>query len=280
MADFDNTAPEAVAIVGQSFADHIADEVLTFDVDIGGDASCTFTTPYAGILRPKPGRTALLSLASVGGVTLDLPPDEWEDGYAIGSGVEVNIRVLGGIAEGFGDEPVSDQASFDPVTAAVSISGVSFDNTSPGEVSITGGSFSNTAPGTVSLSGLSFSDGEAIPVASGGANTVFRGSAPSATLTVPLLKTYLGNQRKTELAGNYFCQATGYKYLVVPVGLGNIASIKDAETDFNVALAGSADGYSSTTSGLHHSTLTVDGVAYRIYRSLYQLGDDITLKVA
>lgn len=71
--------------------------------------------------------------------------------------------------------------------------------------------------------------------------------------------------------------AAGYIYFCWPVAETAPTSIKVGAFDF--VLADSGLGYSDTTNGLTHTTLTVSGASYRVYRSYNTLAGSLVVTV-
>lgn len=93
----------------------------------------------------------------------------------------------------------------------------------------------------------------------------------------------VGDDLKASLAGTYSFAAGDYKYFVSPNAMGNIASIKDQLTGFDIPLADSTDNpaYNQTqTNGLTYAILSVTNAQsvttnHRVYRSKNILGGSV-----
>jgi hypothetical protein len=132
----------------------------------------------------------------------------------------------------------------------------------------------------IEITGIEFTNDPAIPISAASASTLYRGTSALATLTADQVKSVLSPSVGTSIAGTYALAAGGYKYFAFPATMGAPTAIRDASTPFALALAGVEDGYSESTNGLSHAVIEIDGVSYRVYRSLNTLGGSISLTVS
>lgn len=139
--------------------------------------------------------------------------------------------------------------------------------------------FDDTGPFGVSLSAFGWDNSPAVGVSLATATIIYHGSSDEETLDEGQAKSDLSSTDRPGLAGNYVCGEGGYKYLLVPMGVDAPATIRDMSTGFAVLLAGEDEGYGNETNELTHASLVIDGVTFRVYRSLYTLGSDMTLQV-
>lgn len=130
------------------------------------------------------------------------------------------------------------------------------------------------------LPAMSYDNTPAVPISTASATTIYYGTSDLPTLTEGQAKSELLSRTQTSPAGTFVCLGLGRKYLAVPSSMSAPVAIRDQATGFAVPLAGADDGYTQTTSGLTHRSLSIDGVGYRLYRSANIINSDITLEIA
>jgi len=130
------------------------------------------------------------------------------------------------------------------------------------------------------LVGLTFSNAPAVPISVASATTIYYGTAEYSAINEAQAKSELLSRMQATATGTFVCLGLGYKYLAVPAAMPAPSVIRDHATGFAMPLAAADDGYTQTTSGLTHRSLSIDGVGYRLYRSANQLNSDITLETA
>lgn len=140
--------------------------------------------------------------------------------------------------------------------------------------------FDDASPVGVALAGFGWDSAPAVGVSLATSTTIYHGSSDDETLTEGQAKSDLLSVDRPGLTGNYVCAADGFKYLLVPMGVDAPTTIRDMATGFAVLLAGEDEGYGTVTNDLTHASLVIDGVTFRVYRSRYWLGSEITLQVA
>lgn len=125
-----------------------------------------------------------------------------------------------------------------------------------------------------------FDNTPAVPVSTASATTIYYGTAEYSAINEAQAKSELLSRTQATATGTFTCLGLGYKYLAVPAAMPAPSMIRDHATGFAMPLAAADDGYTQTTSGLTHRSLSIDGVGYRLYRSANQLNSDITLETA
>lgn len=117
---------------------------------------------------------------------------------------------------------------------------------------------------------------------------LFYGTNAAVTLTGTQIGALSGSQLATGYAGTYVTPAGGYKYICqADAAGGQLNSVKDQSTGFNVPMAIAADNaaYSNVDGGGFSYALVpytnVEGVTtnYRVYRTTNSLGGAVTLVV-
>ena len=93
----------------------------------------------------------------------------------------------------------------------------------------------------------------------------------------------VNNSLASSLSGSYVFPGGGYKYLCIPTSFPEPSSITSG--GFPVAMAGTAEGYSSGSGTYKHQLVSVTNVYsqtidYRVYRSLNQLNGSATFIVS
>jgi len=80
--------------------------------------------------------------------------------------------------------------------------------------------------------------------------------------------------------------AGGYKYYCIPSTFGFPSLFKDVNTNLNVAMAGIAEGYTSTNgNGIYYQSVSITNAYsvvnnYRIYRTRNVLGGAIKIAIS
>lgn len=178
---------------------------------------------------------------------------------------------------------VINQGKWAMTTASAIVLGsttLTFSKVTADDETLSSGSYDNAAASAASLSLSGFDNAPAVSTSSASSTTIYYGKSSNANPTEGQAKSDLLSVVKDGPAGTYECAASGYKFLAVPASMTPPTTIRDNATGLAVTLAGSADGYGTTTGTLTHASLVIDGVSYRIYRSLFVIGGSLTLQVA
>ena len=108
------------------------------------------------------------------------------------------------------------------------------------------------------------------------------GTSLSTTLTESAVLALTSSTLTPYVTGTRSFAAGGYKYVAYQDTLGSPAAgtgFMDQTTGFPVAMAGTADGYTSVENGWYYLPLTVSGTAWRVYRTLNTLGDVMSITI-
>lgn len=96
------------------------------------------------------------------------------------------------------------------------------------------------------------------------------------------------------MTGAFSFATPGYKYFAFPIDSGwinpyngyfyvkPVESIRDANTNLNIAMADASDGYTDSTNGINHKTMILDNSfgytqSYRVYRTKNVINGDIII---
>jgi len=111
------------------------------------------------------------------------------------------------------------------------------------------------------------------------------GTSPNSGLLPYEISGLTYNSLSNLVTGNFLFPANyGYKYIALPHSSGDADFLSDAATNLNIALAGAIDGYTDVVEGLSCKLMSITNAygyteLYRVYRSKYQLGGLLTIKV-
>ena len=113
---------------------------------------------------------------------------------------------------------------------------------------------------------------------------MYYGTSTNTTLTEAQIEALANDTLVTSIAGTYSLAAGGYKYFCVPDEFDAINTITDDLTGFNVAMADSSDGYTSSENGFSYQTVSVTNTNgqttdYRVYRTKNILGSSIDITI-
>lgn len=114
---------------------------------------------------------------------------------------------------------------------------------------------------------------------------MFYGTSTNTSLSAAQIQGLANSNLSTSIAGNYNLAAGGYKYFCVPNSFGNINTIVDGLTGFNVAMADASDGYTNTAGGFNFQIVSVTNpngqtTDYRVYRTKNTLGSAINIIIS
>lgn len=115
---------------------------------------------------------------------------------------------------------------------------------------------------------------------------VFSGTSTNLALTAPQIQSLTNNALQSSFGTTIQYVAGGYKYYCIPSTFGFPSLFKDVSTNLNVAMAGIAEGYTSTNgNGIYYQSVSVTnayGVVnnYRIYRTRNVLGGVIKIAIS
>ena len=115
---------------------------------------------------------------------------------------------------------------------------------------------------------------------------VFSGTSTNLTLTAPQVQALTNSALQASVATTIQYVAGGYKYYGIPSTFGFPSLFKDVNTNLNVAMAGIAEGYTSTNgNGIYYQSVSITnayGVVnnYRIYRTRNVLGGAIKIAIS
>lgn len=115
---------------------------------------------------------------------------------------------------------------------------------------------------------------------------LFYGTNANTSLTEANIEALTNNNLDTVFAGTYTFVAGNYKYFAFPSAFGVVGLFKDADTQLAVAMAGPAEGYTTTSgNGLYYQVVSVTnahGVThnYNVYRTRNILNGAITITVS
>lgn len=116
----------------------------------------------------------------------------------------------------------------------------------------------------------------------GGSSTLYFGQNAAETLTGAEIKANLAAVTTVGIVGVRSFSGGGYKFLAWPAALGApraAVGLKDTSTGLPVVMAGTPEEYTEMENGWNYKLTTIDGVAYRVYRTLYQLNGTFSILV-
>jgi len=113
---------------------------------------------------------------------------------------------------------------------------------------------------------------------------MYYGTSTNTTLNESQIEALANNTLVTSIAGTYALASGGYKYFCVPDSFDAINTITDDLTGFNIAMADSSDGYTSSEGGFNYQIVSVTNVNgqttdYRVYRTKNILGSSINITI-
>ena len=119
------------------------------------------------------------------------------------------------------------------------------------------------------------------------ASVVYYGSSVSSTLNEAGITGLAGTANKTTPAGSYVIPAPGspekFMFLAWPDGFTAQPRVTDGFMTGGIPmtgdLAGAGEGYNQTQNGWPYMLVTVGGVSYRVYRTLYTQALEATITV-
>lgn len=111
---------------------------------------------------------------------------------------------------------------------------------------------------------------------------MFFGTSTNTTLNATQIQGLANSNLSTSIVGSYSLAAGGYKYFCVPNSFGNINTIVDGLTGFNIAMADASDGYTNVAGGFNYQIVSITNVNgqttdYRVYRTKNILGSAINI---
>jgi hypothetical protein len=116
--------------------------------------------------------------------------------------------------------------------------------------------------------------------------TIYHGTSASLTLLAADITGLENNRVSSSPGGNYtFAITSGdvYCFLAWPNAMADQPNTADGFESGGFVMtgdmAGTSEGYTSTENGWNYQLVTVGGVSYRVYRTLYQQGTSLTITV-
>lgn len=112
-----------------------------------------------------------------------------------------------------------------------------------------------------------------------GGGYVYWGSSVSESLTGDEVDADLDKELEISLVGSRDFGAGGYKFWAWPNDFGApraFNGFRDPQSGSPVVMAGTGEGYTETENGWGYKLISIDGAAFRLYRSLYVINATAT----